>query len=185
MSKKPSNWGSDGKSEDATMHSVQQFENVALGANDMKKKLVVRKCFLETRKLAIDWMEAELKGGMPTGVFVITGTPGIGKSVFLAYFAAYLCEKGYNVVIQRGQKWWSHASGKATTHEKNLRPCSSNKRLCCCSTRMILMRPSCRLAIRACLSFSRLPERSATRLHLNSSPITAHGASCLYGPLQS
>ena len=65
MSKKPSNWGSDGKSEDATMHSVQQFENVVLGANDMKKKLVVRKCFLEMRKLAIDWMEAELKGGMP------------------------------------------------------------------------------------------------------------------------
>ena len=118
MSKKPNNWGSDGKSEDATMHGVQQFENVVLGANDMKKKLVVRKCFLEMRKLAIDWMEAELKGGMPTGVFVITGTPGIGKSVFLAYFAAYLCEKGYNVVIQRGQEWWSHASGKATAHGK-------------------------------------------------------------------
>ena len=118
MSKKPSNWGSDGKSEDATMHSVQQFENVVLGANDMKKKLVVRKCFLDMRKLAIDWMEAELKGGMPTGVFVITGTPGIGKSVFLAYFAAYLCEKSYNIVIQRGQEWWSHVSGKATTHGK-------------------------------------------------------------------
>ena len=88
-----------------TMHSVQQFENVVLGANDMKKKLVVRTCFLEMRKLAIDWMEAELKGGMPTGVFVITGSPGIGKSVFLAYFVAYLCEKGYNVVIQRGQDW--------------------------------------------------------------------------------
>ena len=49
---------------------------------------------------------------------MITGTPGIGKSVFLAYFAAYLCEKGYNVVIQRGQEWWSHASGKATAHGK-------------------------------------------------------------------
>ena len=118
VSKKPSNWGSDGKSEDATMHSVQQFENVVLGVIDMGTKLVVRKCFLEMRKLAIDWMEAELKGGMPTGVFVITGTPGIGKSVFLAYFAAYLCEKGYDIVIQRGQEWWSHASGKATTHEK-------------------------------------------------------------------
>ena len=118
MSKKPSNWGSDGKSEDATMHSVQQFENVVLGVIDMGTKLVVRKCFLEMRKLALEWMEKKLKDHKLTGVFVITGTPGIGKSVFLAYFAAYLCEKSYNIVIQRGQEWWSHVSGKATTHGK-------------------------------------------------------------------
>ena len=118
MSKKPNNWGSDGKSEDATMHSVQQFENVVLGVIDMGTKLVVRKCFLEMRKLAMEWMEKKLKDHQLTGVFVITGTPGIGKSVFLAYFAAYLCEKGYRIVIQRGQKWWSYVSGKASAHGK-------------------------------------------------------------------
>ena len=118
MSKKPSNWGSDGTSKDATMHNVQQFENVVLGVIDMGIKLVVRKCFLEMRTLAMEWMDKKLKDHKLTGVFVITGTPGIGKSAFLAYFAAYLCEKGYDIVIQRGQEWWSHASGKATTHGK-------------------------------------------------------------------
>ena len=118
VSKKPNNWGSDGKSEDATMHSVQQFENVVLGVIDMGTKLVVRKCFLEMRKLAMEWMEKKLNDHQLTGVFVITGTPGIGKSVFLAYFAAYLCEKGYHIVIQRGQKWWSYVSGKASAHGK-------------------------------------------------------------------
>ena len=118
VSKKPSNWGRDGKSEDATMHSVQQFENVVLGVIDVGTKLVVRKCFLEMRTLAMAWMEKKLKVHQLTGIFVITGTPSIGKSVFLAYFAAYLCEKGYDIAIQRGQEWWSHASGKATAHGK-------------------------------------------------------------------
>ena len=100
------------------MHSVQQFENVVLGVIDMGTKLVVRKCFLEMRTLAMAWMEKKLKVHQLTGVLAITGTPGIGKTVFLAYFAAYLCEKGYDIVIQRGQKWWSHVSGKATAHGK-------------------------------------------------------------------
>ena len=64
------------------------------------------------------WMEKKLKDHQLTGIFVIMGTPDIGKSVFLAYFAAYLCEKGYDIAIQRGQEWWSHASGKATAHGK-------------------------------------------------------------------
>ena len=186
MSKKPNNWGSDGKSEDATMHGVQQFENVVLGANDMKKKLVVRKCFLEMRKLAIDWMEAELKGGMPTGAFVITGTPGIGKSVCLAYCAAYLCEKGYNVVIQRGQEWWSHASGKATACGKT-EPAALLKQ----QTTVLLFDPfdseAAKLQTRGQgVSFVfTSPGEKCYKTALKQQSSHSIRASCLYGPLQS
>ena len=51
----------------------------------------------------------------PIGMFVITGTPGIGKSVFLAYMVAFLVEKGYGIVIQIGQKFWSRQSGSGKT----------------------------------------------------------------------
>ena len=51
----------------------------------------------------------------PIGMFVITGTPGIGKSVFLAYMVAFLVEKDYGIVIQRRQKFWSRESGSGKT----------------------------------------------------------------------
>ena len=51
----------------------------------------------------------------PIGMFVITGTPGIGKSVFLAYMVAFLVEQGYGIVIQIGQKFWSRQSGSGKT----------------------------------------------------------------------
>ncbi|CAJ1365125.1 unnamed protein product [Effrenium voratum] len=50
------------------------------------------------------------------GVFVITGTPGIGKFVFLAYVASRLAEEGINIVIQLGKRWWSRISGQTITH---------------------------------------------------------------------
>ena len=51
----------------------------------------------------------------PIGMFVITGTLGIGKSVFLAYMVAFLVEQGYGIVIQIGQKFWSRQSGSGKT----------------------------------------------------------------------
>ena len=68
----------------------------------------------------MNWLNDKFKLEMPVGMFVITGTPGIGKSVFLAYMVAFLVENRYGVVIKRGQKFWSRqfGSGKTVAHEE-------------------------------------------------------------------
>ena len=63
----------------------------------------------------MNWLNDKFKLEMPVGMFVITGTPGIGKSVFLAYMVAFLVEQGYGIVIQIGQKFWSRESGSGKT----------------------------------------------------------------------
>ncbi|CAK9067354.1 unnamed protein product [Durusdinium trenchii] len=65
---------------------------------------------------AMKWLEMRLNSESRTGFFVITGTPGIGKSIFLAYMAGFLAEKNYDIVIQRGQEWWSRTGGEIAAH---------------------------------------------------------------------
>ena len=87
----------------------------------MKYKLIVRQCYIQMHAQIMTWLHD--KFSLPTppiGMFVITGTPGIGKSVFLAYMVAFLVEQGYGIVIQIGQKFWSRQSGSGETvaHEE-------------------------------------------------------------------
>ena len=103
---KPSEWKAD---------EVQEFSKHILGDGSMKKRLVVRQCYTQMRVQIMNWLNDKFKLEMPVGMFVITGTPGIGKSVFLAYMVAFLVEKGYGIVIQIGQKFWSRQSGSGKT----------------------------------------------------------------------
>ena len=109
---KPSEWKAD---------EVQEFSNCILGDPSMKYKLIVRQCYIQMHAQIMTWLQD--KFSLPTppiGMFVITGTPGIGKSVFLAYMVAFLVEQGYGIVIQIGQKFWSRqsGSGKTVAHEE-------------------------------------------------------------------
>ena len=108
---KPSEWKAD---------EVKKFSNNILGDGSMKKRLVVRQCYTQMRVQIMDWLNDKFELETPIGMFVITGTPGIGKSVFLAYMVAFLVENRYGVVIQRGQKFWSRqfGSGKTVAHEE-------------------------------------------------------------------
>ena len=108
---KPSEWKAD---------EVKKFSNNILGDGSMNDKLIVRQCYIQMRAQIMDWLEQKFNLKTPIGMFVITGTPGIGKSVFLAYMVAFLVEKGYGIVIQRGQKFWSRQSGSGRTvaHEE-------------------------------------------------------------------
>ena len=109
---KPSEWKAD---------DVQEFSNCILGDPSMKYKLIVRQCYTQMHAQITNWLNDKFKlETPPVGMFVITGTPGIGKSVFLAYMVAFLVEKGYGIVIQRGQKFWSRQSrsGKTVAHGK-------------------------------------------------------------------
>ena len=104
---KPSEWKAD---------DVQEFSNCILGDPSMKYKLIVRQCYTQMHAQITNWLNDKFKlETPPVGMFVITGTPGIGKSVFLAYMVAFLVEKGYGIVIQRGQKFWSRQSGSGET----------------------------------------------------------------------
>ena len=108
---KPSEWKAD---------EVQEFSKNILGDGSMNDKLIVRQCYIQMRAQIMDWLEQKFNLKTPIGMFVITGTPGIGKSVFLAYMVAFLVENRYGVVIQRGQKFWSRqfGSGKTVAHEE-------------------------------------------------------------------
>ncbi|CAJ1423828.1 unnamed protein product [Effrenium voratum] len=104
---KPSNWKAD---------TVQSFEHDMLGKAEMGNKLGIRNCFTSMYEdLVKPWLNS-FEPATPFGVFVITGTPGIGKSVFLAYVASRLAEEGINIVIQLGKRWWSRISGQTITH---------------------------------------------------------------------
>ncbi|CAE7900606.1 unnamed protein product, partial [Symbiodinium necroappetens] len=105
---KPSEWETD---------SAQNFENTILGVGDMKKTMIVRECYAQMKAQITGWLHEKHAQEDPTGMFVITGTPGIGKSVFLAYMAALLAEKGYGIVIQRAAMFWSlESKKKAAAH---------------------------------------------------------------------
>ena len=104
---KPSEWKAD---------EVPEFSNCILGDPSMKYKLIVRQCYIQMHAQIMTWLQDKFSlTTPPIGMFVITGTPGIGKSVFLAYMVAFLVEKGYSIVIQIGQKFWSRESGSGKT----------------------------------------------------------------------
>ena len=128
---KPSEWKAD---------EVKKFSNNILGDETMQDKLIVRQCYTEMRAQIMNWLNDKFKPQKPrTGMFVITGTPGIGKSVFLAYMVAFLVEKGYGIVIQRGQKFWSRQSEspylnkQPTNTKKTLDWVKGAKKPCSCS----------------------------------------------------
>eukprot|EP00434_Breviolum_minutum_P008125 symbB.v1.2.007162.t1/scaffold437.1/size205459/1 len=109
---KPSEWKAD---------EVPEFSNCILGDPSMKYKLIVRQCYKQMHAQIMTWLQDKFSlTTPPIGMFVITGTPGIGKSVFLAYMVAFLVENRYGIVIQRGQKFWSRqsGSGKTVAHEE-------------------------------------------------------------------
>ena len=91
------------------------FKNFILGTADMKNKLVVRDRYVKMQDEIVKWLSNR---DLPTGLFVVTGTPGTGKSVFLAFVAAYVAEENKRpIVIQRGKEWWSRpVGGKVTFH---------------------------------------------------------------------
>ena len=79
------------------------------------KKLVVRTCYTQLYELITNWLKQEFAKPGIQGVFVITGSPGIGKSVFLAFVASRLAEEGIDIVIQLGKEWWSRVAGQTMT----------------------------------------------------------------------
>lgn len=93
---------------------MKVFENDILGLRNMGKNLVVRDCYTQMFKEMDQWFKEK-----PTGIFVVTGSPGIGKSVFMGYVAAQLAAKDVPFVIQRGLNFWSReAGGPVVDHEK-------------------------------------------------------------------
>ena len=111
VAKKPKEWVAD---------SVQTFEKLnAMNIADIGKKLVVRKCYTELFSLIDAWLKEQFNKDGIKGALVITGTPGIGKSVFLAYVASRLAEDGAKIVIQLGNQWWSRIDGTCICHEES------------------------------------------------------------------
>ena len=96
------------------------FKNFILGTADMKNKLVVRDSYVKMKDEIVKWLSNR---DLPTGLFVVTGTPGTGKSVFLAFVAAYVAEENKRpIVIQRGSRWWSRTIGGKTVSHGETKP---------------------------------------------------------------
>ena len=114
------------KPKEWTTDQVKTFKHDILGLHDMEKKMVIRECYTQMQSHIVTWLNGifnpPLKEGeermTPGGLLIVTGTPGIGKSVFLAYMAVILIAEGYNIVIQRGNTWTSYINGKATAYGK-------------------------------------------------------------------
>ena len=114
---KPKEWKTD---------EVKIFKQDILGLQNMNHSMVIRECYTLMQGQIVAWLNGlfnpALKDGAkrPTigGLLIVTGTPGIGKSVFLAYMAVILIAEGYDIVIQRGNEWWSHIGGKAQAHRR-------------------------------------------------------------------
>ena len=111
---KPKEWTND---------QLKGFKQDILGLKDMKKKMVIRKCYTELKDRIMTWLNGifnpPLEGQermTPGGLLIVTGTPGIGKSVFLAYMAVFLIAEHYDIVIQRAEMWWSCIKGKAIAY---------------------------------------------------------------------
>ena len=56
----------------------------------MKNKLVVRDSYVKMKDEIVKWLSNRV---LSTGLLVVTGTPGTGKSAFLAFVAAYFAEE--------------------------------------------------------------------------------------------
>jgi len=110
--------------DDWASNQVVNFERNILGDENMGKNVVVRECYWQLYSDHIrKWLFPKQDGKLRRiGVFVITGTPGIGKSVFQGFVAAQLLSAGISIVIQRGTRWHSCKldEGKtcATNHGK-------------------------------------------------------------------
>jgi len=115
VSKVPAVWGCD---------EVVKFEHNILGEEDMGNNMVVRECYRQLYSDHIrEWLFDKKEGKLRrSGLFVITGTPGIGKTVFQGFVAAQLLSAGISIVIQRGNRWHSckldEGKIRATNHGK-------------------------------------------------------------------
>ena len=105
------------KPEDWEANSVYSFKTDILGDGYMQKDLVLRTCYVQIRAILTGWLKEQFELETPRGLFVITGTPGIGKSVLLGYIAVYLANE-YDLVIRRNYTWYSR---KAGLNQKTLR----------------------------------------------------------------
>ena len=114
------------KPKEWTKDQLKTFKQDILGLKDMKKKMVIRECYTQLQDRIMTWLNGifnpPLEEGQervtPGGLLIVTGTPGIGKSVFLAYMAVILIAEHYDIVIQRGEMWWSCIKAKAKAYGK-------------------------------------------------------------------
>ncbi|CAM9928509.1 unnamed protein product [Ectocarpus sp. 4 AP-2014] len=72
-----------------------------IGHREMGSKLFIRSCYKDLWKIIID---GAINGSM--GNIVVTGTPGIGKSVFGYYLLYLLRLEGKTVVFEQKDKWY-------------------------------------------------------------------------------
>ncbi|CAN0400345.1 unnamed protein product [Pylaiella littoralis] len=74
---------------------------VFIGHRKMGSKLSIRSCYKDLSKIIID---GAINGSMDN--IVVTGTPGIGKSVFGYYLLYLLRLEGKTVVLEQKEKWY-------------------------------------------------------------------------------
>lgn len=72
-----------------------------IGHRKMGSKLFSRSCYKDLSKIIID---GAINGSMDN--IVVTGTPGIGKSVFGYYLLYLLRQNGKTVVFEQNDKWY-------------------------------------------------------------------------------
>ena len=93
-----------------TETSVYSFKTDILGDGYMHKDLVLRTCYVQIRAILTGCLKEKFELETPPGLFVITGTPGIGKSVLLGYITVYLANE-YDLVSRRNYTWYSRQAG--------------------------------------------------------------------------
>ena len=84
------------------------FTSKILGNDGMGNVLIVRKCYVQMKEEAMSWLCAQPETGR-IGLFVVTGTPGIGKTLFLCHAEpelSYRCPAWGHVVVATG--WWEN-----------------------------------------------------------------------------
>ncbi len=103
------------------------FEQNILGDKDMGQAMVIRSCYTRLHELIMQWLKPDgnqlLQG---KAVCVVTGTPGIGKSIFQGYMAAKLARET-NIVLQRGKCWWSRKKGEEAINHAESKPSETLK----------------------------------------------------------
>ncbi|CAK9023443.1 unnamed protein product [Durusdinium trenchii] len=116
MEPKPSTWGRTEDTKELT------FTNKILGNKGMGNDLVVRECYVQMNDEAMQWLNKKTEDDK-IGLFIVTGTPGIGKSMFLGFMLAFLAEEQkYHIVVQRGNMWWSRQIGRKTMAHYETKP---------------------------------------------------------------
>ena len=89
----PTEWKTD---------EVKTFKQAILGLQNMKRNMVIRECYTHLQGQIVAWLKGifnpAFENGeerpMIGGLLIVTGTPGIGKSIFLAYMAVILIAEG-------------------------------------------------------------------------------------------